>query len=276
MFTRAQFTDAAFLDQVAEIALRAGAEIMRHDRQASATSKADGSLVTAADKAAEDIILPGLADLMPRLPILSEEATASGVTLPQSIDTFAVVDPLDGTREFVEGEPAFTINIGFVCDGEPVAGVVYAPAMGRLWIAGEKAEAMNVPAGGTLAQAQDRRTITTRKGDPVRLAIVASRSHRCPQTDDYIARTPHAALVFEGSALKFCRLAEGEADIYPRFEPTMEWDTAAGHAVLVAAGGALVNPDGSKFRYGKGAEAFRNGPFLAGGDRALLLNMTKL
>lgn len=276
MFTRSFFTDRAFLDQVAALAVLAGAEIMRHDRQATATQKIDGSLVTAADKAAEDIILPGLIALAPRLPILSEEATASGAKVPPDLETFAVVDPLDGTREFVEGEPAFTVNIGFVLKGEPVAGVVYAPALSRLWIAGDKAESMTIAPGGDLKKVLDRRVISTRKGNPVRIAVIASRSHRCAQTDDYISRIPHSALVFEGSALKFCRLAEGEADIYPRFEPTMEWDTAAGHAVLVAAGGDLVRPDGSKFRYGKGLDSFRNGPFLAGGDKVLLNKMTKL
>jgi 3'(2'), 5'-bisphosphate nucleotidase len=226
-------------------------------------TKQDQSPVTAADHAAEAIILARLAKAAPEIPVVAEEQVAAG-HIPPSGATFFLVDPVDGTKEFIQKRGDFTVNIALVRDGVPQLGVVYAPAKSKLY-AGD-AEVRNAFSASQSPDdsAQAPRTpMKTRTPPAAGLTVVASRSHRSPETDAYLAKVNVADLVSVGSSLKFCLVASGEADFYPRFGPTMEWDTAAGHAVLSASGGIVVNLDGSPFRYGK--PGFRNPSFLAAG-----------
>ncbi|CAH0168668.1 3'(2'),5'-bisphosphate nucleotidase CysQ [Roseomonas sp. CECT 9278] len=242
----------------AAIAQDAGARIMAFYGAAGVQAKADGSPLTQADLAAHDAILAGLAAACPDLPVVSEEDAARAGTAPDG--PFILVDPLDGTREFISGNGEFTVNIALIDAGAPVAGVVLAPALGRMWV--------GVQGAGAAASGPDgapQRPILVRAPAPPGLVAVASRSHRDAETESFLAGLPIAGLRSVGSSLKFCLVAEGEADVYPRFGPTMEWDTAAGQAVLEAAGGRVVCPDGTPFRYGKAGAAWRNGGFVAWG-----------
>jgi 3'(2'),5'-bisphosphate nucleotidase len=180
-------------------------------------------------------------------------------------EQFFLVDPLDGTREFLKRNGEFTVNIALVRLGAPVAGAVYAPALARLWVGGESAWTCDVEVGGMLPAEADRRHIATRLA-PEKLVALASRSHRDPETEAFLSRIPLGDVTSAGSSLKFCVVAEGNADVYPRFGPTMEWDTAAGDAVLRAAGGIVLQRDGSPFVYGKAEAGLRNGAFVAWGD----------
>ncbi len=227
--------------------------------------KADCSPVTEADRASERLILAGLRAEFPGIPCVAEEEAAAGL-LPDLVgDSFFLVDPLDGTREFVQRNLDFTVNIALVRNGEPVAGVVYAPASGKLYLgANGRAEAAEVDAEGRIVS---RRPVHARQGhDP--LTVVASRSHMDEETLAYMRRFATAEIVSVGSSLKFCILASGEADLYPRFGRTMEWDTAAGDAVLRAAGGRTVTQDGRPLRYGKADNGFANPPFVSSGRLA--------
>ena len=221
-------------------------------KEPQADFKGDGSPVTEADRAAEAIILPELARLAPEIAVISEENAESHQLAPPR--RFFLVDPLDGTREFLkrDGRGSFTVNIALIEDGAPVMGLVYAPALDRLFAgvvgvgaseSGRPISVRDLPASGPVA--------------------VASSSHRDAQTDAWLAENGIGRTVSIGSSLKFCLLAAGEADVYPRFGPTMEWDTAAGDAVLRAAGGRLETPRGEAFRYGK--PDYRNGAFIARG-----------
>jgi 3'(2'), 5'-bisphosphate nucleotidase len=223
--------------------------------------KADESPVTAADQAAEAIILERLARAAPGVPVVAEEAAAAGAT-PQVAAQFFLVDPLDGTKEFIAGRDEFTVNIALIAQGAPVLGVVGAPALGRLF-AGDvsRFQAFEIR-GGRDASPLALRARPRPPGGPV---AVASRSHGSPETEAWLAAAGVAARVSIGSSLKFCLLAAGEADVYPRFGPTMEWDTAAGHAVVAAAGGEVCETDGRPLRYGK--PGFRNPSFIASGTR---------
>ena len=250
------------LDGIAAACLRAGAEILRHVALGFETiTKADESPVTAADHAAEAVLLDALGALAPDIPVVAEEEVAAG-RIPQVGRRFFLVDPLDGTREFVRGGTDYTVNVGLIEDGEPVLGVVYAPALGRLF-AGEVGRGAWLAEGaGTPGEVGARRAIRVRTPGE-RLTVTASRSHGSSALDRYIAALPPHERIATGSSLKYGVLAAGEADLYPRTGPTMEWDTAAGDAVLRAAGGRTLAPDGSLFRYGK--PGFRNGPFVATG-----------
>lgn len=248
-------------DRFAAIAEEAGARIMAFYGAASVSAKDDGSPLTQADLAAHDAILAGLAEACPEWPVVSEEDAARADAPPAG--AFILVDPLDGTREFVSGNGEFTVNIALIDGGLPVAGVVFAPALGRLWKGALGAGATARHAAGT-----PLRPIAVRMPDAAGLVAVASRSHRDAQTEAFLAGLPIAGLRSVGSSLKFCLVAEGEADVYPRFGPTMEWDTAAGQAVLEAAGGRVTCPDGAPFRYGKTGAAWRNGGFIAWGGQA--------
>lgn len=231
-------------------------------------TKADESPVTAADHAAERIILAHLSRVAPGVAVVAEEQVAAG-NVPETSREFFLVDPVDGTKEFIEKRGDFTVNIALVRDGVPQLGVVYAPARSRLFCG-------DVGAGKALRSAQSPDDTGQAPLEPIRtraprsqgLTVVASRSHRSPETDAWLARVRVAEMVSVGSSLKFCLVASGEADLYPRLGPTMEWDTAAGHAVLVAAGGAVVHLDGAPFLYGK--PEFRNPPFVAAGRREAL------
>jgi 3'(2'), 5'-bisphosphate nucleotidase len=250
------------LDDMLDAALAAGEEILRiRDLGFAVHHKPDASPVTAADQAAEALILARLARLLPDVPVVAEEAVAGGGEA-RTGERFFLVDPLDGTREFVDGRDEFTVNIALVEQGSPVLGVVVAPALGRSF-AGDvhAAVAFEARRGGTGAGSVERRPLRVRRPQPGRLVAVASRSHASAQTERWLVAQGVTDRVSIGSSLKFCLLAAGEADVYPRFGPTMEWDTAAGHAVLVAAGGAVLDPDGAPLAYGK--PGFRNTDFVA-------------
>ncbi len=254
--------DERLLQGLEALAIRAGAAIAAIAAGSFEVSrKDDTSPVTEADRAAEAIILDGLRRLAPDLPVVAEEEYAAGGAPGQVGGAFFLVDPLDGTREFVAGRPDYTVNIALVRDGAPALGVVFAPARRHLWSGRPGAAcALTVSPDGAPGP---RRTIRTAvRAEPVR--IVASRSHNTPETDAFIAAHPGADIVSVGSSLKFCLVAEGAADLYPRFGRTMEWDTAAGDAVLRAAGGMTRTLDGAPFAYGKGP-VFENPHFIASG-----------
>lgn len=253
----------SLLEPVIAAALAGGREILAVVREGFvAREKADRSPVTIADERAEAVILAALRQTAPEMMIIAEEAAASG-GLPESVDgPFWLVDPLDGTKEFLKGGDDYTVNIALIEQGEPVLGVVFCPANGRLFagVAGKGAFEARVDDKGDII---DKRPIRTRKnGRPLR--IVASKSHSNAETEAYLGNYPDAELVSVGSSLKFCLVATGEADLYPRLGPTMEWDTAAGHGVLRAAGGVVTDAAGDPFRYYK--PGFRNGFFIARGD----------
>jgi 3'(2'), 5'-bisphosphate nucleotidase len=248
------------------LALDAGRVILEfYHGGADVTLKADASPVTSADLAAEAIILAGLQSLAPELPVIAEEAVARGA-IPQAARQFFLVDPLDGTKEFISRNGEFTVNIALIEAGQPVAGVVYAPAIGRLFWGeqGKGAAEVAVLDPKTHEPAREGRRIMAQQaaaGTPIK--VVASRSHRDGETDRFLATLGDCAIVAAGSSVKFCLVASGEAQLYPRFGRTMEWDTAAGHAVLAAAGGTVVTADGAPLLYGKEAEGFANPPFIA-------------
>jgi 3'(2'), 5'-bisphosphate nucleotidase len=242
---------------LARIAARAGAVVMRHyEAGCEVRQKADRSPVTDADEEAEALILAELARAFPGLPVVAEEHAAAG-RIAETGTHFFLVDPLDGTREFLSHNGEFTVNIAEVENGVPVRGVVYAPAKGRMF-AGDAAGAFELP--GDLRAAQP---IAVREPPPDGLVAVGSRSHGDAQTAAFLKQFPIKAFVSAGSSLKFCLVAAGEADLYPRHGRTMEWDTAAGHAVLRAAGGSVTRWDGAAFTYGK--PGFENPPFVARG-----------
>ncbi|MFE0013710.1 3'(2'),5'-bisphosphate nucleotidase CysQ [Mesorhizobium sp. NPDC059054] len=250
-----------------KLSLAAGSAIMRIFHEGCAVdAKADASPVTEADRQAERIILVGLREIYPHIPCVAEEEASAGI-LPVTLgEAFFLIDPLDGTKEFVKRGNDFTVNIALVRRGVPEVGVVFAPCSGKLYSGRPgRAEAADVDANlGVVA----RRAITTRAA-ALPLAVVASRSHRTVETDDYIATLGQTEIVSIGSSLKFCLLAEAVADIYPRFGRTMEWDTAAGDAVLRAAGGGTSTLDGAPLTYGKRNQAhdadFANPFFIARG-----------
>ncbi len=264
--------DAAARDRLAEcfagLCVEAGAVVMAVYRAGGEVrAKADRSPVTEADERAEALILARLAELLPGWPVLAEEAASRGQWLA-GCPRFILVDPLDGTREFVNRNGEFTVNIGLVVDGVPVAGAVYAPVLERLWSGGATARLRRIAPGATLGAAAEDRPLRTRPAPAAGWTALASRSHGDAETEALLARLPVSERRAVGSSLKFCVVAEGEADVYPRFGPTMEWDTAAADAVLRAAGGTVLKPDGSPFRYGKAEADYRNGAFVAWGDPA--------
>jgi 3'(2'), 5'-bisphosphate nucleotidase len=252
----------------AEIAIEAGVAVMAvYSADSHARRKPDQSPVCDADEHAEAIILNRLAARLPGIPILAEEAAAHGQK-SISASTFILVDPVDGTREFLSHNDEFTINIALIVDGVPMAGVVYAPALAQLWIGGRGASSCVVAPGAPLPPREQRQVIHVRDAPAQGLTALASRSHSDPETESFLARLPVKERRTAGSSLKFCAVAEGKADVYPRFGQTMEWDTAAGDAVLRAAGGIVLDGDSRPLRYNKVQDQFRNGPFVAWGDRA--------
>jgi len=255
-------------DIFAELALKAAVAVMQvYETDSHARSKPDKSPVCDADEYAEAIILDGLKEHLPQLPVLAEEAAARGHKPPCG-SSFILVDPVDGTREFLSHNGEFTINLGLIIGSAPCAGVVYAPALNRLWMAGEKAYVCTVTPGSALPPPEARQLIKARPAPQEGFVAIASRSHCDEKTDAFLARLPITECRSAGSSLKFCALAEGTADLYPRFGNTMEWDTAAGDAVLRAAGGTVLGLDGLPLRYGKSKEQFKNDAFIAWGDPA--------
>jgi 3'(2'), 5'-bisphosphate nucleotidase len=257
-------SDSLLLDAMIVAALEAGRaahQVYQGDFEVNA--KADDSPVTAADHLAEEIILRHLARHAPNIPVVAEEQAAGG-NIPRIADEFFLVDPLDGTKEFIHRRGDFTVNIALIRAAVPALGVVYAPATGQLFAADVgAARAVRATVDPADPVAAGLRPIHVRAVPAAGLTAVASRSHRTPETDAYLARYAIADLVAVGSSLKFCLVAAGEADLYPRLGPTMEWDTAAGHAVLSAAGGQVAARDGQPLRYGK--PQFRNPWFVASG-----------
>ena len=242
------------VDELADAAREAGEAILAVVRRGfEVEAKRDTSPVTEADRAAELIILAALARAAPGVPVIAEEEVAAG-RIPAHEDTFFLVDPLDGTKEFVRGGDDYTVNIGLIEQGTPRLGVVFAPATGRL-------HGGCIGEGAWLDEGQGRQPIRTRQRG-AQITAVASKSHLNQATIDYLeAAVGACGYVSVGSSLKFCIVAEGKADIYPRAAPTSEWDTAAGHAVLLAAGGVVDGPDGRALRYRK--PAFLNRAFVA-------------
>ncbi|SFR54742.1 3'(2'),5'-bisphosphate nucleotidase [Yoonia tamlensis] len=244
-----------------ELALLAGDKIMEiyAADDFDVRAKSDESPVTAADEAADAIISAGLRAAFPDVPLVTEEQSASH---GQTVSTFLIVDPLDGTKEFIKRRGEFTVNIAYVADGVPVRGVVYAPAKGRLFYT--LADGQSVEETGPFAKDNIGETeeIAVSHPDNNALLVVASKSHRDQATDDYINQYSVKAMKSAGSSLKFCLVATGEADFYPRLGRTMEWDTAAGHAVLNGAGGQVVRFDNhTPLTYGK--PIFENPFFIA-------------
>ncbi len=260
--------DEAVLAVFEKLALAAGKRIMEVFHAGCAVDrKSDASPVTEADRASEKIILAGLRAAYPAIPCVAEEEACEGI-LPADLGrAFFLVDPLDGTKEFVNRNPDFTVNIALVRDGLPEIGVVYAPCSRRFFSGRPgRAELVDIDADDHITS---RNRISVRTGKNP-LAVVASRSHRTPETDNFIRDVGAAEIVSVGSSLKFCLLANGEADLYPRFGRTMEWDTAAGDAVLRAAGGLTSTLDGRPLAYGKRNQAddadFANPYFIARGN----------
>ena len=264
-------TAAELIQPLTGLVVSAGAAILAVNRRAmKIDGKVDGSPVTEADLAADRIIADGLARLVPGVPVLSEERVHQAK--PPYDGSFFLIDPLDGTKEFVAGRREFTVNLALVTNGTPLLGIIGAPALGLIWrgLVGRGAERLTT-GEGSVAEPIRTRTLP-RRGDPWTAAV--SRSHGDSRTEAFIASRPGAIRQVLGSAVKFSRVAEGGADIYPRLAPTCEWDVAAGHAVVTAAGGKVTDAQGADLRFGKGREglvgqqAFIVPEFIAWGDPA--------
>lgn len=247
------------LDELVPIAREAGGAILEvYATDFGVRSKGDASPVTEADERAEAIILERLARLTPDIPIVSEEAASRG-SIPATGRSFWLVDPLDGTKEFINRNGEFTVNIALIEAGAPVLGVVLAPALDCLY-GGAQGE------GAFMWDSRARGAIACARGREGGLIVVSSRSHGDAEAlERFLAGRPVASSVSAGSSLKFCLVAKGEADVYPRLGRTMEWDTAAGHAVLSAAGGRVTEMDGRDLLYGK--PDFANPHFIAWGAK---------
>jgi 3'(2'), 5'-bisphosphate nucleotidase len=256
---------ATLLEPLTELVIRAGAAILAVDRRAMRVDgKADGSPVTEADLAADRIIAEGLAWLVPEIPVLSEER--AGLAQPLDRGSFFLVDPLDGTKEFVAGRNEFTVNLALVSHGTPLLGIVGAPALGLIWrgLVGRGAERLTIRENASrLAEPIHSRKLPPR-GSPWIAAV--SRSHLDARSEAFIAARPAATRLVLGSAVKFGRVAEGSVDIYPRLAPTSEWDVAAGHALVTAAGGRITDALGKALQFGTGAHGFIVPEFIAWGD----------
>jgi len=257
------------LDILEKAALEAGRAILSiYATAPEITVKADNSPVTEADQRAEDIILRHLGAAFPEIPVVAEECVAAGIVPDIGGEVFFLVDPLDGTKEFIQQNGDFTVNIALIRQGVPVAGIVYAPAKDVAYTGIDgRAERLEIGPDGTIT---GRKRIFARlPANPV--VAVASRSHHSAEIETYLDEQGITGCRYSGSSLKFCLLAEGDADIYPRFTRTMEWDTAAGDAVLRAAGGVTLGAEGVPLLYGKVADdaehSFANPHFIAFGRR---------
>lgn len=257
-------TDDELIEALLATAVAAGrAALDVYRGEFTVTRKADQSPVTAADHASEEIILADLARLAPAVPVVAEEAAAAG-SIPQVDDEFFLVDPLDGTKEFIHRRGEFTVNIALIRRRAPALGVVYAPVGGVLYAGNVgTGRAFRCPHPADASTAGAREALRVRPVPTAGVTAVISRSHSTPETEAYLDHYTINDRVSVGSSLKFCLVAAGEADLYPRLGPTMEWDTAAGHAVLLAAGGRVLAPGGEPLAYGK--PGFRNSFFIASG-----------
>jgi 3'(2'), 5'-bisphosphate nucleotidase len=259
VFNMNEINYSVFAKKLSETAIEAGQVIMEiREKKFDVLFKDDNSPVTLADQAAEDIILRDLKKLTPSIPIIAEENT-NKKGLVDVGDVFWLVDPLDGTKEFITDSDEFTVNIALIEYGVPTFGIVYAPALSVLYMT-------KTPTSAVIREL-DKNMIANEKSIMVRkvpyegITAITSKSHGDETTEDFLQKYNITQRLSKGSSLKFCLLAAGEADFYPRFGPTMEWDTAAGHAILNAAGGHISHLDGTPFHYHK--KDFRNGPFIA-------------
>ena len=256
---------ASLIEPLTDLVIRAGRAILAVNRTTmKVDGKTDGSPVTEADLAADRIIGQGLAQLAPDIPSLSEERVQLA-KLPYK-DSFFLIDPLDGTKEFVAGRDEFTVNLALVTGGVPLLGIVGAPALGLIWrgIVGRGAERLTLSDGAAPRVEPIRTRPCPPRGQPWTVAV--SRSHGDRRTEAFIAERPGAVRSELGSAVKFGRVAEGAVDIYPRMSPTCEWDVAAGHAVVTAAGGRITDSKGAALHFGAGREDFVLPEFIAWGD----------
>jgi 3'(2'), 5'-bisphosphate nucleotidase len=257
---------AALIGPLTELVIRAGAAIMAVNRGTMRIDgKDDGSPVTEADLAADRLIAEGLARLVPAIPAISEECVHRAK--PPFDGSFFLIDPLDGTKEFVAGRGEFTVNIALVSNGTPLLGIIGAPALGLIWrgLVGRGAERLAIGDAGAIVSAEP---IHTRRFPPAGAPWIAavSRSHGDARTEAFIDGRPGAVRLKLGSAVKLGRVAEGAADIYPRLAPTSEWDIAAGHAVVTAAGGRITDAQGADVQFGRGRADFIVPEFIAWGD----------
>ncbi len=246
---------------IRKLAIEAGKEIMEiyNDNDFKVKLKEDESPVTIADETADKLIFAGLREAFPNIPIVTEEQAE---THNEQASTFFIVDPLDGTKEFIHRRGEFTVNIAYVVDGHPLMGVVYAPAKGRLFYTDKEGKSIEELGTHNIDEVGDIKYISVSIPNSDGLIVVASKSHRDQALEDYIAKYTVLNSRAAGSSLKFCLIATGEADLYPRVGRTMEWDTAAGHAILTGAGGHVVRFDNHKpLIYGK--PLFENPFFIA-------------
>jgi 3'(2'), 5'-bisphosphate nucleotidase len=257
--------DEALIDALTGIVSRAAAAILKARAGTLATrQKADRSPVTAADEASEAVILEGLAQVLPGVPVVSEEA---GATAELAGDAYLLVDPLDGTRELVAGRDEFCVNIALVSAGRARLGLIGSPALGLIWRTGTQgAERLTLAPGAEPKSATERSTIRTRPWPQIGAIAAISRSHLDPRTQAFLGRLPPTERIASGSALKLCRLAEGQADVYPRLSPVCQWDLAAGDALVSAAGGLVTTPEGAPLTYDMLRERFLVDGFIAWGD----------
>src|ERR1700732_455117 len=256
---------AALLEPLTRLVVRAGATILAINRASmKINDKVDGSPVTEADLAADRIINDGLARLIPGVPVLCEER--ADLAKPHFCGSFFLIDPLDGTKEFVAGRAEFTVNLALVTNGTPLLGIIGAPALGLIWrgLVGRGAERLTMGEGAVRVIEPIHTRPFPKRGDPWIVAV--SRSHGDNKTEAFIDARPGAIRTKLGSALKFGRVAEGGADISPRLAPTSEWDIAAGHAVVTAAGGKVTDAKGADVPFGRGRDDFIVPEFIAWGD----------
>jgi 3'(2'), 5'-bisphosphate nucleotidase len=249
------------LPEIRRIATLAGAATLEYFGQPlEVEAKADDSPLTAADRASHEVIVRELAALTPEVPVLSEESAPEEVAARRSWETFWLVDPLDGTKEFVKGTGEYTVNIALVEGDRPVLGVVYQPTRAVGFLAARGAGAARAEGDG------EPRPIQVREADPAKLALVLSASHASPALVAYLEGRPDWTFQQAGSSLKFCLVASGEADLYPRLGPTCEWDTGAAQCVVEQAGGRVLTVEGDPLRYNK--ESLKNPGLvtLGGGD----------
>lgn len=254
------------LKAITRIAFESGAILMSHyTLDVEVRHKADSSPVTIADEATERFIIAELKKALPEIPVVGEESVAAG-RIPETGRHFFLVDPLDGTKEFIKHNGEFTANIGEIVDGVPVRGVVYAPAVNKLYFGELESGAFMIEiAPDEELDFSKAVQISARPAPADGLVMAVSRSHADNKSLEYMEKFNVQKTVVAGSSLKFCLIAEGVADVYPRFGHTCEWDTAAGHAVLSAAGGTMTTPEGAPFVYGKALEKFLNAYFVARG-----------
>jgi len=254
------YDDSRMLEPLLDIVRMTSRRILKiYATDFAVNKKSDQSPVTAADMAAHDTIVRGLQRLTPELPVLSEESSQIPFSERRRWGSYWLVDPLDGTKEFINRNGDFTVNIALVQEHAPVVGVVHIPVENLSYYGVVGAGAYRVKTGAA------PQAIQVRPLDGKTLRVVASRSHRGELLDGYLEKLGAHEIVSRGSALKFCLVAEGAADVYPRLGPTSEWDTAAGHAVLLAAGGQVINVDGSPLRYNR-KESLLNPHFIAYAD----------